>query len=174
MRYPAMLLSFLVVTLSSCQQSSQQQAPTPASSETVHTPQEEAKENDELNRQPEDQSPSESRDSTSTRQYYPVESERPEEVCGRAGFNYLATAYFFEECGGCHYEGNRFGVSNFAIRKDIDASYQVMLNQVNPDLLVEASIENAFCNSCLLRDDDPLLADIRYFADHRADSQCEN
>ena len=132
-------------------------------------------EQDDSKNEPDDADTSgdESKDNTVTRRVYPIEGERPAEICGQAGFEYLARGYFFEECGGCHYEGNRFGVTNFAMRNDLDASYQVLLNQVDKETLVEASIENAFCNSCLLAEDDPLLADIRYFASHTSDSQCE-
>lgn len=105
--------------------------------------------------------------------FYEVTAQRPDEICGKKGFTYLAEGYLFKECGACHYSGNQFRVTDFAVKGDVDHSYTVMATIVDKVIFVEATIKNRFCSECLLKQKAPLLADLLYFADHVSDEQCK-
>ncbi len=96
--------------------------------------------------------------------FYQIKDARPAQVCGAEGFAYLWQGYLVPECGGCHYAGNKFNVSAFANAPSLDTSYSVMSSIVNRQTFVEATKVNPFCIKCILKPEDPLAADLAYFA----------
>jgi hypothetical protein len=102
-----------------------------------------------------------------------MSGERPEEVCGSAGFSYLFEGYILPECGTCHHTDNIYGVTEFAVRDDEASSYQVMRTRVNTEEFLKAVQENTLCITCNLDPEDPLLKDIEYFVEHINENQCE-
>lgn len=96
--------------------------------------------------------------------FYPVKEPKPQAVCGPEGYAYLWKAYLVPECGGCHYEGNKFNVTAFAQGASLERSYEVMANFVDRQKFADSTQLNEFCIKCILKPEDPLLADIKFFA----------
>lgn len=96
--------------------------------------------------------------------FYTIKETRPSAVCGSEGYAFLWKGYLVPECGGCHYEGNKFNVTAFAQGTNLERSYEVMLNFVDREKFTKAAEVNEFCIKCLLKPEDPLLADIKFFA----------
>ncbi|MFW7377994.1 MAG: hypothetical protein ACOH5I_04225 [Oligoflexus sp.] len=105
--------------------------------------------------------------------FYPMTGERPSEVCGEAGFEYIWRGFLLKECGTCHFTSNRFGVTEFAERTNLEGSYQVMASQVDRQEFVHAITENPLCIKCILHEEDPLRADIVYFTEHITSCESE-
>lgn len=96
--------------------------------------------------------------------FYPIKGARPAAVCGVDGFAYLWKGYLVPECGGCHYAGNTFKVDPFADGRSVTSSYEIMSTLVNKQELIAATQANQFCIKCILQGEDPLFADLKFFA----------
>ncbi len=104
--------------------------------------------------------------------FYDIAGTKPDEICGMKGFTYLFEGYILNECGTCHFRDNQFSVSEFAVKNDIAYSYEVMTTLVNKSVFIKATVENPFCNTCLLKQEDPLFKDLKYYIEHSTDVQC--
>ncbi|WP_141735158.1 hypothetical protein [Oligoflexus tunisiensis] len=102
---------------------------------------------------------------------YAMPEGRPDEVCMEKGFTWLYNGYLKPECGTCHNKDNRYSVTEFAQGDDEVASFNVLKTVVDTKKLVEATLGNVFCNSCIISKTDPLYADLEYFVQHM--DRCE-
>lgn len=100
---------------------------------------------------------------TPTNNFYDISGKKPDQICGKEGFEYLWKGFFLPECGGCHYEENTFQVTEFAQRGDLDSSFSVMTTGVDLVVFLESVQENKLCKTCNLEENDPLLADIKVY-----------
>lgn len=98
---------------------------------------------------------------------------RPSNLCGSAGYAYLSAMWIRPQCGGCHFVGsplhwNAMGDAD----PTVGARYALYYRK---DIFVERAQHNAFLlDECLLREGDPLLADIRAWYDRPEDADCAN
>ena len=98
---------------------------------------------------------------TEESKYYPMSGQKPDQVCGEAGFRYLFDGFVVPECGACHHEDNIYDVSAFAQRDDFAASFQVISSGVvDSEAFKKMVRENPLCIECNLIEGDPLLDDI--------------
>jgi hypothetical protein len=79
---------------------------------------------------------------------------RPDRLCGRPGFAYLLSVYFYPQCSKCH-GGNDFAGA------DPDVSWPRM-QALDEQKLINVVLTGQFCvDKCRLREGDATLADIR-------------
>jgi hypothetical protein len=102
---------------------------------------------------------------------YAMPEGRPDEVCMEKGFTWLYNGYLKKECGTCHNKDNRYSVTQFAQGDDEVSSFSVLKTVVDTKKLLEATLGNVFCNSCIITKADPLYADLEYFVQHM--DRCE-
>ena len=94
----------------------------------------------------------------------PTNIQRPAEMCGSAGYEYLWTMYLRPQCGGCHYQGSFIHWNGFGDANPSTAYY--FIQYYSKALFVERVKTNGFLlDDCLLREGDPLLDDLRTWFD---------
>jgi hypothetical protein len=116
-----------------------------------------------------DKTESDSTAQTGDSKFYKVSIPRPAKMCDQEGYKYLYTAYFVNECGGCHYKDNTYGVTPFAVGNDFALSFTTMTTATDKEIVRGAILGNAFCKLCKLTPDDPLAKDINTWLDHPTD-----
>ena len=92
--------------------------------------------------------------------------QRPGEVCGRPGFEYLLKVYFAGTCRGCHFQGSP--VHPLAMADgNLEVAYQSSLT-IQRDLFIDRVTKNRLLvPECNLAKNDPVLADFMHWNDHR-------
>lgn len=103
--------------------------------------------------------------------FYVMPGEKPSEVCMNKGWTWLYKGLLVPLCSTCHSKGNKFGVNAFAHPDDEANAFNVFKASVNKEKFLAKAIDNSFCQTCTIKANDPVYADLKYFTTH--DSLCE-